>query len=158
MPKQYRIEYFLTPTFPRIERNYWGGTDAKGPTYAPDVKGWVDRLLASFNQSGNPSDRQDLEEICKLVTTSMQNWRKKESQGINEQQPFSGTDISSVVAASVALDNKDVFLETFELCPYKIPSSIFISIGTALLRYGMLSLLPKCVPIFPTSDMSLLTF
>ncbi|KAE9375131.1 hypothetical protein N431DRAFT_555630 [Stipitochalara longipes BDJ] len=143
MPKQYRIDYFLTPSFPHIVKTYWGGTEMKGTAYTPDVTGWIDRLSTSFNQSGDSGDRQDLEQICKLVTNAMQNWKKKEAQGIKLSQPYSSADIARVVAAFVDLDNKDLFLETFEMCPYKVPASTFKSVGAALLRYGLNSLLPK---------------
>jgi hypothetical protein len=143
MPKQYRINYFLTPTFPHIVRNYWGGMERKGTTYAPDVTGWVDRLSASFNQSGDSGDRQDLEEICKLVTDFMRDWKLKEARGGKTPQPFSSADIARVSVACVDLDNKDLFLEAFEMCSYKMPPLAFKSVGAALLRYGLDSLLPK---------------
>jgi hypothetical protein len=63
MPKQYRIDYFMTPSFPQAVKNYWGGTEITGTAYAPDVIGWIDRLSLSFKQSGDFGDRKDLEEI-----------------------------------------------------------------------------------------------
>lgn len=140
MPKRYRIAYFLTPSFPRTISNYWGMTKNKGVRYKPDVTGWIDRLSASLS---DPDCRGDVEEICKLVTHEMRNWKKKEALGMKNPQPFNDADIARVVAAYVDLDNKDMFLESFEMCPYKVLPSTFRSVGAALLRYELESLLPK---------------
>ena len=136
MPKEYRIDHFLTPTFPRTVKTYWGGMSTKGTFYGPDVSGWIDRL------SG---DRQDLAEICKLVTDAMRVWKRQDPGGNIHRapQPYSAVDIASVMAACVDLDNKNLFIETFEMCPYDVPASPFKSVGSGLLRYGLESLLPK---------------
>ena len=147
MPKQYRIKYFLTPTFPCVVRDYGSFVDTKGTTYAPDVTAWCDRLSANPKHSGNPSDRRDLEEVCKLVTDSMQIWRKKLASGLKDQQPFNSTDIARVVVASADLDNKERFLEAFEICPYGIPASTFKSVVATALRHKLASILPKYVPL-----------
>lgn len=147
MPKTYRISWFFTPSFPRAVGNSWDWTTEKGTTYTPDVTGWIDRLSGSYlNQSGDSDDRKDLVEICTLVLDSIRGWKRKEAHGVPEKQnppPFSSADIARVVAACVDLDNKDLFLEAFELCPYKVPASTFKSVGAALLRYQLQSLLPK---------------
>lgn len=143
MPKQYRIGYFLTPTFPYVVRRYGMYAETKGTTYAPDVTAWCDRLSTNLKHSDNPSDRRDLEEVCKRVTDSMQVWREREAGGLKGQQPFNSTDIARVVVASVELDNKERFLEAFEICPYEIPASTFKSIAAAALRYKLASILPK---------------
>ena len=54
MPKEYRIGYFLTPTFPRVVKTYWGSMSEKGTRYAPDVTGWIDRLSASLTYQASP--------------------------------------------------------------------------------------------------------
>jgi hypothetical protein len=85
-------------------------------------------------------------EICTLVLDTIRRWKRKVAHGVPEIQnppPYSNADIARVVAACVDLDNKDLFLEAFELCPYKIPTSTFKSVGAALLRYQLQSLLPK---------------
>ena len=82
-------------------------------------------------------------EICKLVTDAMRDWKLQETRGGNSPQPFNGADIARVMAAFVDLDNKDLFLETFAMCPYKVPSCTFKAVASALLRYGLESLLPK---------------
>lgn len=140
MPKQYRISYFLTPTLPYVVRHYGTFAETKGTTYAPDVTAWCDRLSAHLD---NPSDRRDLEEVCKQVTDSMQVWRKRVARGPKDQQPFNSTDVARVVVASVDLDNKERFLEAFEICPYEIPASTFKSVAAAALRYKLASILPK---------------
>ena len=140
MPKRYRIAYFLTPSFPRIISNYWGMTKNKGVRYEPDVTGWIDRLSASLS---DPDCRGDVEEICKLVTNEMRSWKKNEALGMKAPQPFNDADIARVVAAYVDLDNKDMFLESFEMCPYKVLPLTFRFVGAALLRYELESLLPK---------------
>jgi hypothetical protein len=140
MPKRYRIAYFLTPSFPRIVSNYWGITD-RGVRYEPDVSGWIDRLSAT--SLSDPDCRGDVEEICKLVTDEMRGWKKNEALGMKTPPPFNDADIARVVAAYVDMDNKGMFLESFEMCPYKVLPSTFRSVGAALLRYELESLLPK---------------
>jgi hypothetical protein len=140
MPKRYRIAYFLTPSFPRSISNYWGITE-QGVRYEPDVTGWIDRLSSA--SLTDPDCRGDVEEICKLVTDEMRSWKKNEALGMKTPQPFNDADIARVVAAYVDLDNKDMFLESFEMCPFKVLPSTFRSVGAALLRYGLESLLPK---------------
>lgn len=143
MLKQYRIEYFLTPTFPNVARYYGTYAVTKGKIHAPNVTAWCDRLSISLEQSDNPSDRRDLEEVCKQVTNSVQAWRKREARGIKGHHPFNSTDIARVVVASADFDNKKRFLEAFGICPYEIPASTFKSVAAALLRYRLVSMLPK---------------
>jgi hypothetical protein len=147
MPKSYRIDWFLTPSFPRPIRTLWSWTETRGIRYEPDVVGWFDRLSASYpNQPIDSDDRKDLEAICKLVLNAARKWKKGDSEGVPprpNEPPFSSADIARVLVACVDLDKKDLFLEAFELLPYGVPASTFKAFGTALLRYGLKTLLPK---------------
>lgn len=62
IPKQYRISWFLTPTFSCIVAPAWGcsWTTTKGVRYAPDVIGWVDRLSAGYLDQTSDSYRREI--------------------------------------------------------------------------------------------------
>ena len=74
----------------------------------------------------------------------MRKWHGHAVRGYsNTNAPYRSADIARVMVACVDLNNENLFLETFEMCPYKVPASTFKSVGTGLLRYGPESLLPK---------------
>lgn len=143
MPKQYRIGYFVTPTFPQIVEQYYGPPETKGVAYSPNVVAWCDRLSANLQRSNDPDDRRDLKEVCERVIASMQKWKDKTARGLAEPQPFNSNDIARVAMASVDLDEKERFLEAFEMCPHEIPALTFRSVTAGALRYKLASLLPK---------------
>lgn len=76
----------------------------------------------------------------------MEKWKKNQTEGVPPEQnppPFSDADIARAIVACVDLEKRDLFLEAFELCPYKVPAPTFKAVGIALSRYGLEFLLPK---------------
>lgn len=57
--------------------------------------------------------------------------------------PFSDQAIVRVVALCVELNEKDMFLEAYEMYSKKVAIETFESVGAAFLRYELESLLPK---------------
>jgi hypothetical protein len=57
--------------------------------------------------------------------------------------PFSENVVARVVSLSVELDSETMFLGAFDLYSKEVATSTFQSVGVALLRFGLESLLPK---------------
>ena len=142
MPKENRLRCFMTPTGPVTRTSPYGSfvTD-KGPPYVPDVTGWINRLSAKLlTESGGPDDRNDIEAICQGVLRRFQEWRTKSP---NDPKPHPDTDLARVISACVEHDKRDMFLEGFGMCPPKVSSSMFRSVGIALVRWQLEELLPQ---------------
>ncbi|KAH6692885.1 hypothetical protein BKA61DRAFT_742360 [Leptodontidium sp. MPI-SDFR-AT-0119] len=141
MPKESRLSCFITPTRPITETSPWGTVTEKGPAYIPDVTGWIDRLTAKIlTVSGGPEDLKDLEMICQDVLCRLKGWKTVTP---NDPPPHPDVDLARVISACVELDKKEMFLTGFTLCPAKVPSSMFKSVGIALVRWDLESVLPQ---------------
>jgi len=158
MPRSCRVEFFLGPNAVKKSLYSW---DSDPQTVTPKVMEWVDRL--SRELSNSPSDhtiQQDLENICKLVIRKLKAWKSdppsRYSYGVSRTPPFSDEVLTRIIALSVELDKISHFMNGYEiwsarsLATFSVESScghssllMFRSIGTALLRYNLESLLPR---------------
>lgn len=93
-----------------------------------------------LTESGGPDDRNDIEAICQGVLRRLQEWRTKNP---DDPKPHTDTDLARVISACVELDKRDMFLEGFGICPAKVSSSMFRSVGMALVRWHLEELLPQ---------------
>ncbi|KAL2061184.1 hypothetical protein VTL71DRAFT_7457 [Oculimacula yallundae] len=142
MPRAYRFKWFLSPDSPQISRNSWGGTTRRGVQYTPDVTSWIDRLYAdATSESGDLNARNDLKKICNTVLDCMQEWSSRVS-GTETTQPYTDADLARVISCCVGLDLEDLFLKSYKMCPARVPSSTFESIGSAYVRWELDALFP----------------
>lgn len=118
---------------------------------------WIDRLTAEL--ATNPTAdavREDLRQICEIVIERTRAYKilaphldeRKKAGDFSAYRPtpplpFSNEAIARVVALCVDLDEKRMFLESYEIYSKKVAIETFKSVGVALLRYELESLLPK---------------
>lgn len=117
----------------------------------------IDRLTAELSRDPTAvAVREDLRQICEIVIRRTRSYKKLIVK-LDELQkagkvpgyrptppvPFSEEAIARVVALCVDLNEKEMFLEAYELYSKKLAMEIFESVGVALLRYGLESLLPR---------------
>ena len=158
MPRSCRVEFFLDPNAVKKSRYSW---HSNTQTETPKVIEWVDRLSRELSDS--PSDQniqEDLENICKLVIHKLKSWNPDPpsgySYGVSRIPPFSDEVLARIIALSVELDKKSLFLEAYEIWSARSLATISTesssgnlyplmlrSIGIALLRYDLESLLPR---------------
>jgi hypothetical protein len=90
--------------------------------------------------------REDLRQICQTVIQKTQKFKTAPEPKHHWQiqpAPFSDEAIARVVALSVELNDEKLFLDAYDIYSKKVPIETFHSVGIALLRYGLESLLPK---------------
>ncbi|TVY44089.1 hypothetical protein LOCC1_G004493, partial [Lachnellula occidentalis] len=155
IPRSHRIELFLDPdTRPRITYLQSGKEPQK-----PRVLEWIDRLSAKNIQVTNDqSNREDLKQICKMVIRHTTTWKSKPAPIAAwraEVAPFSDEVLMRVVTLSLELDDQSLFVGAYGAWTQKSSSSpsatrpgnispkAFESVGTAFLRYGLESFLPR---------------
>ncbi|TAQ83888.1 hypothetical protein B7494_g7785 [Chlorociboria aeruginascens] len=104
------------------------------------IGSWLDRLKAdyisnnSFGFNGTP--KQDISQICDAMVR-----KTLECQMKNTEHPFSQDIVAKVIATAIDLEEKDMFLDTFQMCSKSVSSSVFRCAGIAMLRWDLRSLL-----------------
>jgi len=99
--------------------------------------------------SSNPdseSTKTELSHICDTVTRQMTGWKARSYSRVSytlSYAPFSDEVVARVIAITLELDKKEKFLAAYDVCSKKMPLGVFRSIGIALVRYDLESLLPK---------------
>jgi hypothetical protein len=144
VPRSHRIEFFLSPT--GTKTNGYAYSCSEKASEKPKVIVWLDRLTEEFSStSSNDTAREDLEQICKMVIRQTKAWKAFPPPAQSWQRkpaPFSDEILMRVVTTTVNIDNNAMFLDAYHLCSGKVFPSMFRSVGTALLRYNLKSLLP----------------
>lgn len=142
LPKTHRMEFLLTGSSPY--RLY----SASKETEKPKVIQWIDRLSARLaGGSTDDAAREDLEQICKSVIRKLKQWKNTpppvDSWRKSAAAPFSDDVVARIVSLSVELDIETIFVAAFDFYSKEMAASAFQSVGVAVLRFGLESLLPK---------------
>jgi hypothetical protein len=108
---------------------------------------WIDRLTAALAKNvTDDAIREDMRQICQTVIRETQKFRLAPQPKYSWQTPiapFSDEAIARVVSLCVELGDQKLFLNAYELYSKRVAPETFESIGKALLRYELQSLLPK---------------
>ncbi len=150
MPNSCRIDFFFPVK--RVGLRGYGGwrRSSSVDDGRPNILTWIKRFSANLDANARDKESaESLSQICELVVarTLAYNRRPTPTQSyIREDPPFSDEVLSWVLKACVDLNDKDMFVDAFDVCPYKAEPSTFRAVGRAFLRYGLESLLPKWVP------------
>jgi len=114
----------------------------------PRIIDWIERISGELSRNAEDADaRQSLEDICKLVISRTKLWKAR-TPAVQSRfsrdipPPFSDHVLSRVIAACFYIDEQDLFLEAFYICPANASPLALQSIGAALLRYDLRNLLP----------------
>jgi hypothetical protein len=143
MPKSHRMEFFFSQKSDKHRLYYSHSSDSK----KSQVTTWIDRLSGELLQpSKSEAAQESLKQICEMVTSRMQTFISGPTPAHSFERkypPFSDEDIFRVIKTCVDVDMKDLFLAAYEICPEKLTPFMFQSVGLALLRYDLESLLDK---------------
>jgi acetylornithine deacetylase/succinyl-diaminopimelate desuccinylase-like protein len=142
------MELFLTSN---IENSIYRLYDSSNGMEMPKITQWIDRLSARLADNSTDDDaREDLRQICKAVIQKSKQWKNTPAPIYSWQRsaaatpsPFSDNVVARVVALAVELDSETMFLDLFDLYSKEAATSIFQSVGKAVLKFGLESLLPK---------------
>jgi hypothetical protein len=108
---------------------------------------WIDRLMAELAKNATDGAlRENLRQICQTVIRKTQKFKVAPQPKYSWQTPtapFSDEAIARVVSLCVELGDQKLFLDAYELYSKRVALQTFESIGKALLRYELQSLLPK---------------
>lgn len=138
------MEFFITSG---VEKKSYMSWIEPNETPTPRAMQWIERLTAELARDSNDdSAREDLYQICKMVIRQSKKWKNAPAPVRSWQRtpvPFSEEVVAQVVTLSVELDDKKLFLDALDLYSIKVATETFQSVGIALLRWGLESLLPK---------------
>jgi hypothetical protein len=108
---------------------------------------WIDRLTAELAKNATDGAlRENLRQICQTVIRKTQKFKHAPQPKYPWQTPiapFSDEAIARVLSLCVELDDQKLFVDAYELYSKRVALQTFESIGKALLRYELQSLLPK---------------
>lgn len=144
IPRSHHIEFFLSSA---KERRTYRSTLQFQDKEKEKVIQWIDRLTAELAE--NPTcdaPREALHQICQTVIQKTQKFKLAPQPKYSWQTPippFSDEAIAQVVSLCVELDDQKLFVDAYELYSKRVALQTFESIGKALLRYDLQSLLPK---------------
>lgn len=146
VPKSRRIEFLLSPSSTKKDE-YWYRHYEKVPE-EPRVIAWLDSLTEELCR--NPSSitvREDLVQICDMVIRQTYVWKARpppiQQWQLTGPAPFSDEVLTRIVTTTVVLDSKKMFVDAYYHCSGKRSLPMFRSVGTALVRYDLQSLLPS---------------
>lgn len=137
--------FFPEPRKKKYEYTYW---NTPKPEYKPQVATWIEILSADLPENSQvPAchSREFLEHICIAVMQRMASWRSlsQKSNSSDQQSPFSDDEICLVMNIMIDfLKRGDLIPQALDGIPDKNTLALQ-SIGSALLRYDLRSLLPK---------------
>ncbi|KAH6672517.1 hypothetical protein B0J14DRAFT_74998 [Halenospora varia] len=144
LPKCHRVEFFLNPANQEKESktNYYSGYPEKEEKKeTPEIIQWIKRLTPELGRNHPDSKaREELEQICKMVIRLTKKFMTRPAPKyvwMTEHPPFDKDIIVPVLAATVALDNKELFTGLFEFCKGQSSPSMFASAGTAAVRWNL---------------------
>jgi hypothetical protein len=108
---------------------------------------WIDRLVAELaKHATGDAPRESLRQICQTVIRKTQKFKLAPQPKYSWQTPiapFSDEAVARVVTLCLELEDEKLFLDAFELYSKGVALETSESIGKALLRYELQSLLPK---------------
>jgi hypothetical protein len=133
MPKNYRIEFFLSSV-----------------TGAPKFELWIERLLQKL--ALDPDDQQvldDLDSVC-LEAIKQLKAARKDIFGLSFVEdvalPFSDEAFVGIVKAvfgSKSCERETLIQDLFDNLPREVPQESWVAIGECVVRFDMDSFLPK---------------
>lgn len=148
MPKYHRAEFFVGPYLDSASEAYQLGERA---TRKPaDVPSMIEELSSDLaHHPGNLRILSGLEKICKLVIRRSQelmatNEPYRWSEANTRHTPFFSEALRiQVLSTCVDIGCKELFLEAYDLCQDRLPTSSFRYVGVAIRRFQLESMLPK---------------
>lgn len=146
--KSHRMEFFFPPDQKESNGYSYSRIYREDGNKGPNISTWIERFSSRLSET--PSDAEAVEAlnlICNLICARMRVYRSRpppiHSWEPGHNPPFSDEVQARVLTVSVELDDKALFLETFEICPEKAATLTFQAVGIAFLRYDLESLLPR---------------
>lgn len=114
MPKSQRISFLIQSTDP--------------------IK-WLDKISKEMIETPKSADagRVEMAKICNLII----------NQAKASSQKYSDAVLARVLQAVADLDDKDLFLDAYDLLSGKVPAYAFGFIGAVVSRHNLLELLPQ---------------
>jgi hypothetical protein len=139
------MEFFLS--YAKEGRRSYLSFSTRDETDKEKVIQWIDRLTAKLGKdSADDVVREDLLQICQTVIRKTQKFKtapEPKYRWHTKPAPFSEEAIARVVTLSVELNDEKMFLDAYDIYSKKVAIETFDSVGVALLRYRLQSLLPK---------------
>ncbi|KAH7400217.1 hypothetical protein BKA64DRAFT_744854 [Cadophora sp. MPI-SDFR-AT-0126] len=148
MPKSYRATFFIGPYLDFESKCYQRGE--RGIRKPTEITSLFEEF--SSDLARNPDDVDiliGLQQICELVNRRSQDSIASgapylRAERVTRYNPYFSEEFRiRILSTCVDIGSKEMFLEAYDLGPETLPPSAFRSIGEAIARFNLYSLLPK---------------
>lgn len=142
VPRKFRMDFFFNDILEQRRRYSPYADGSYDEECDPDIEKWIFRLheqlsTAPRDSNASISAREDLEQLCELVLRRMKVWKTLHASPHSwpaRPAPFSDEVVAGVLAESIFLNKKELFLKAYDICLENATLPTFRGVGTALLR------------------------